>query len=60
MTNKQITRYIEAFKESRREWVDILVRNHDHTNAASTIVIINAKIELLRSMWNWNEEGEMP
>lgn len=60
MTNRQIARYIKAFKRTRQEWIDILIKSPDG-NAAATIVTINAKIELLRSMWNWNdEEIEMP
>lgn len=60
MTNKQIARFIESFKEVRQEWIDILVKNPDRSSAAQNIISVNAKIELLRTMWNFSEEGEMP
>lgn len=60
MDNKQIARLINAFKESRRGWIDMLVENPDADNAPKHIVSINAKIELLRTLWNFNAEGEMP
>lgn len=60
MTNKMLARYINSFKESRQDWIDILNNNPDSADAPKYIVEINAKIDLLRSFWNWREEGERP
>lgn len=60
MSNKMLARFIKTFQESRQEWIDTLVKNPDATDAAQHVVAINSKIELLRGLWNWSEEGEMP
>jgi hypothetical protein len=61
MNNRQIARLINEFKRMRVEWLDMLVKNPEYTDAAQHIVTINSKIELLRSLWNWNdEEMDMP
>lgn len=60
MDNRQIVRHIESFKKIRKGWIDILVGNPDDATAVSHIMSINAKIELLRVLWNFSEEGEMP
>ena len=60
MTNKQLSRYIKEWKRIRLEWIDILVKNPDHSTAPVSILKCTHTIEFLRGMWNWNEEGEMP
>ncbi len=50
MTNKQIERQIEAFEAARQEWIDILVKNPSNSTAASHILSINSKIELLNTL----------
>lgn len=55
-----LARYIEEFKRIRQEWIELLVNNPNYTLAAQHIVSVNAKIELLRSLWNFAQEGEMP
>lgn len=62
MTNRQIARHIRAFKQVRQQWIDILVDNPNQTDAPRHIVDINAKIELLTTLWNWasDEDVELP
>lgn len=60
MSNKMLTRYINTFKQTRQDWIDILNKNPDHSTAAHHILTLNAQITLLRVLWNFNEEGEMP
>lgn len=60
MSNRMLARYINTFKDTRQEWIDILVKNPDSHDAPRYIMSINAKIELLRTLWNFNEEGKMP
>lgn len=57
MKNWQINQMLEAFDESRRNWVDILVKNPGHSEAAQMIIVINAKMEVYRSMWSWYDES---
>lgn len=57
MTNKQINRHLEEFSKSRRDWLEILVENPGHTEAAQHIISINSKMELLRSLWNWGDDS---
>lgn len=56
MTNKQIDRMIAAFSKTRQDWIDILVKNPDSTDAAQYILSINSKIELLKSMYDYSQE----
>lgn len=62
MSNKQIARYINSFKGVRANWIQELVKNPDDTEAAEFVVKINAKISLLRTLWNLADEGagDMP
>lgn len=58
MTNRMLNRYIRSFKDARQGWIDILVKNPDSRDAPANILAINTKIEFLRSVWNWSEDGE--
>lgn len=60
MNNKQVGRHIKELKRLRQEWIDILVKSPDGNLACNHILSINAKIELLRAFWNFNEEEDMP
>lgn len=57
MTNKQINRYLKSFSQTRRQWVDTLNTNPAHDTACQAILAINAKMELLRGFWDWNDES---
>lgn len=57
MTNRQIARNVRDWQAVRQQWLDILVDNPRNSNAASQIITINAKIELLQSFWNWSDES---
>lgn len=58
MKNKQLAQHIENFKGIRQDWIDILVKNPDRTDAPKYIMEINAKINLLQILWNWSDESE--
>jgi hypothetical protein len=58
MSNAQINRQLRGFDETRRKWVEILVNDPGHTQAAVHIININAKMEVFRLMWNWSDETE--
>lgn len=60
MTNNQLARHIKNFKRIRQQWIDALVENPNNTAAPKYIMEINAKIDLLQTLWNWSEEGEIP
>lgn len=56
MSNREISRSIRAFQEARNGWLDMLVKNPRNNTAASEIVSINHKIELLECWWSWSDE----
>lgn len=57
MGNRQINTHLRAFDKVRRDWIMILSENPGHSEAAHYIISINAKMELLRNFWNWNDES---
>lgn len=57
MTNRQINSHLKAFAESRQNWIDILARNPHNSHACQIIMSINSKMELLRVLWDWNDES---
>jgi hypothetical protein len=57
MTNRQIARQVRDFQNIRQEWIDILVKRPGSKDAPMYIMSINAKIELLQTMWNWSDES---
>lgn len=48
LTPINLDTHIKAFEKIRAEWLEILVKNPNHTEAAERIVSINHKLELLR------------
>lgn len=57
MNNKQINQLLREFDRNRREWIDVLKDNPGHSTAAQQVIHINAKMELLRTLWNWSDES---
>lgn len=60
MNNTQINQHLKMFDEARQGWIDILLKNRESTDAVNHIASINAKCELLRTMWNWYDESVEP
>lgn len=57
MTNRQLSRLIKAFLDTRREWIEILNSNPYNSDAAQHIIACNSKLELLSTMWDWTDES---